>query len=118
MNQAAVDQVKNGHVVNVYWKNDDPNEPNVYKPRPVIILDKYSETYCLAVGITDLDNIDLSKAKGIQVLKDSDIGKQMRLTKNSFVNFNDCKNIPTSAFINLKGKCPNNFFDQVLKGCT
>jgi mRNA-degrading endonuclease toxin of MazEF toxin-antitoxin module len=118
MTSDAISLIQNGHVVYVNWQNDDPNEPNKYKPRPVIILDKFSETYCKAVGITDIENIgDIVKAKGTRVNADSTEGRSMQLRKDSFVNFRDSKTIPTSSFISKWGKCPNALFEEVSKAC-
>jgi hypothetical protein len=112
MSQGVFDKYKNGDVLWANYPVDDPNDPHDFKPRNVLLLDKFSSSYYKVVCITDLVNI--TTQRGIAIYVNSDEATSMKLIKDSFINFSDCQTIPAISVKFKKGKCPEKIFQQVL----
>lgn len=96
-------EYKRGHVVNVWFPNDDPKSPGL-KDRPCVIICKHSETEFEFASITGTDW--RGSKRGIWVEFNTKEYSQMKLTKPSFINLDDIKILPEVAIRNYKGYCP------------
>jgi hypothetical protein len=101
-------EYKKGHVVNVAFPNDDPNNPGL-KDRPCIILDVLPNNIFRFICITSTDWS--SSKKGILVDEKSKNFRLMRLTNTSFVNLESIKDLPGTLIRSYRGVCV--FMDDI-----
>jgi hypothetical protein len=106
-------EYKRGHVVNVWFPNDDPKNPGL-KDRPCVILSRHSDTEFKFACIT---GTDWSKTnRGFWIEANTKEYSHMRLSKPSFINLDDIKILPETAIRNYKGYCPKiDEIDVILK---
>lgn len=96
-------EYKRGHVVNVYFPNDDPGAPAI-KDRPCVILKRYSDTEFVFISITGTDWT--GSKRGFWIEKNTKDFSAMKLIKPSFINLDDLKILPESLIRNYRGYCP------------
>ena len=95
-----------GFVVNVFFPYDDVNDG---KTRPGIILEKCSDDEYTIVYITKTDL--RGKCRGRWIEKSSKEGIAMRLTHDSFINYERIKDLKVIFIDSYRGRCE--FIDEI-----
>jgi len=99
-------QYLRGFVVNVFFPYTEIVDG---KTRPGIILEKCGDNEYTIMYVTKTDL--RGKCKGKWIEKNSKEGKEMKLTHDSFVNYERIKDLKTIFIDSYRGRC--SFIDEI-----